>query len=73
MVNNKFYVVKDDLVAAGPFETVSDAESAAHELRETQKLLLLTSRRVLKLFKKGVPLNLSDYSIVCVVKECNNV
>lgn len=69
MLNTQgYYVCQDDIVLPTRYDTPEDAEAAARDLRDTQKMTLLASRKILKLFKKGVPLNLSNFYIICVAR-----
>ena len=69
MEKAKFYVMKDDLRVSDGFESLEAAKAYAADLRDSQRVMLLASRKILKLFKKGVPLNLSHYYIVVLCEE----
>lgn len=69
MEKSKFYVAKDDLILSEGFDTLDAAKEYAKDLRDTQRAQLLATRKIMKLFNKGVPLNLSTYRIVVLCEE----
>lgn len=69
MEKAKFYVMKDDLRVSDGFDNLEDAKEYASDLRDSQRAMLLATRKILKLFRKGVPLNLSHYYIIVLCEE----
>ena len=53
MQKTKFYVMKDDLRVSDGFDSLEEAKAYAADLRDSQRVMLLASRKILKLFKKG--------------------
>lgn len=63
-----FFVVQDDLIVAS-CSSVSEAKAVISDLRESQKIALLSKRKILRAFlKKNIPLNTSDFKIVTEVQ-----
>lgn len=69
MEKAKFYVMKDDLRVSEGFDSIEEARACASDLRDSQRAMLLATRKVMRLFKKGVPLNLSHYYIIVLCEE----
>ena len=66
---NKFIVIQDDVVV-GSSGTVEGARALISDLTERQRMRLMLNKRLLKkLFKKNLPLNISDFHIAVLMKE----
>lgn len=66
---SKFIVIQDDVVV-GSSDTVEGARALINELTERQRMKLMLNKRLLKkLFKKNLPLNISDFHIAVLMKE----
>lgn len=64
-----FYVVQDDVIVS-QFDTVEDCNSFISDTLQTQKIALLSRKKIMKaFFKKNVPLNLSQFRIFTEVKQ----